>query len=175
MCDRKRQHEITVIYEMIMLKWVFKEQCENVNWISLVWDRVRWQAPVSTKMKTLWFHIRCKFFDRLSDYFLLEQCSTAWSSLVGWLVRYLHFTFQTESVQCSAVQTHREYGGYSRSQWPRGLRNELFSPTRTLRSWVRIPLEACMPVCVYSVCAVLCAGNGLATGWFPDQGVLPTV
>jgi hypothetical protein len=38
---------------------------------------------------------------------------------------------------------------------PRGLRHELSSPTPTLRSWVRIPLEAWMFVCV--LCAfILC-------------------
>jgi hypothetical protein len=30
-------------------------------------------------------------------------------------------------------------------------------------------------VCLFCVCAVLCAGRGLATGWSPIQGVLPTV
>jgi hypothetical protein len=30
----------------------------------------------------------------------------------------------------------------SQSQWPRGLRQEMSSPARTLGSWVRIPLEA---------------------------------
>jgi hypothetical protein len=38
-----------------------------------------------------------------------------------------------------------------RSQWPRGIRHELSSPVQTLGSWVQIPLEAWMPVCVYSV------------------------
>jgi hypothetical protein len=38
-----------------------------------------------------------------------------------------------------------------RSQWPRGVRHELSSPRRTLGSSVRIPLEAWMSVCVYSV------------------------
>jgi hypothetical protein len=61
----------------------------------------------------------------------------------------------------------------SRSQWPRGLRNEPSSPSRTLGSWFRIPHEAWMSVCVYSVCVVLCVGSGLATGWSPVQGVLP--
>jgi hypothetical protein len=34
-----------------------------------------------------------------------------------------------------------------------------------------------MDVCVrlFCVCVVLCLGRGLATGWFPVQGVLPTV
>jgi hypothetical protein len=38
-----------------------------------------------------------------------------------------------------------------RSQWPRSLGHELSSPARTLASWVRIPLEAWMSMCVYSV------------------------
>jgi hypothetical protein len=47
-----------------------------------------------------------------------------------------------------------------RSQWPRGLRHELSSPAQTLGSWIRIPLETWLSVCVYSVCL----GSGLATG-----------
>jgi hypothetical protein len=43
-----------------------------------------------------------------------------------------------------------------RSQWPRGLRPELSSPVRTLGSWVLIPLEAWMSLCVYSVFMLLC-------------------
>jgi hypothetical protein len=30
-------------------------------------------------------------------------------------------------------------------------------------------------VCLFCVCAVLCVGSGLVTGWSPDQGVLSTV
>jgi hypothetical protein len=42
-----------------------------------------------------------------------------------------------------------------RSQWPRGLGYELSLPAPALRSWVRIPLEAWMFVCV--LCAfILC-------------------
>jgi hypothetical protein len=48
------------------------------------------------------------------------------------------------------------------------------SPAWTLGSWVRIPLEAWMFVCVYSVCVVLCR-SGLAPGWSLVQGVLPIV
>jgi hypothetical protein len=48
-----------------------------------------------------------------------------------------------------------------RSQWPRGLGHELSSLARTLGSRVRIPLEAWMSVCVYSVFVL---GSGLATG-----------
>jgi hypothetical protein len=51
----------------------------------------------------------------------------------------------------------------------RGLRHELSSFARTLRSWVRIQLKAWMSVCDYSVCAVLCVGSSLAMGWSPVQ------
>jgi hypothetical protein len=30
-------------------------------------------------------------------------------------------------------------------------------------------------LCLFSVCIVLCVGSGLATGWSPVQGILPTV
>jgi hypothetical protein len=42
------------------------------------------------------------------------------------------------------------------SQWPRGLRHELSSLSRTLGSWVRTPLKAWMSVCVYSVFVLSC-------------------
>jgi hypothetical protein len=43
-----------------------------------------------------------------------------------------------------------------RSQWQHGLRHEHSSPARILGSWIRIPLEAWMSVCVYSVFVLLC-------------------
>jgi hypothetical protein len=49
------------------------------------------------------------------------------------------------------------------------------SLARTLRSWVRISLKAWMSVYVYSVFVLSCVGSGLATGWSPVKGVLPTV
>jgi hypothetical protein len=49
-----------------------------------------------------------------------------------------------------------------------------FTP-QTLGSWVWIPFVAWMSVCVYSVFVLSCVGSGLATGWSPVQGVLPTV
>jgi hypothetical protein len=58
-----------------------------------------------------------------------------------------------------------------RSHWPRGLGHEQSLPAWTLGSWVRIPLEAWMPVYAF----ILCVGNGLATGWSLIQRVQPTV
>jgi hypothetical protein len=57
----------------------------------------------------------------------------------------------------------RRYIAEGRSQWSRGQRHEPSSPASTLESWVRIPLVVWMSMCVYSVCAVLCVGSGLAT------------
>jgi hypothetical protein len=48
------------------------------------------------------------------------------------------------------------------SQWPCGLRHEMSSPAWALGSWVRIPLEAWMFVCVYSVFVLSSVGSGLA-------------
>jgi hypothetical protein len=61
------------------------------------------------------------------------------------------------------------------SQRPRSIRYELSSLARTLGSWVRIPLEAWISVCVHCVYVVLCVVSGLEKGWSPAQGVLPTV
>jgi hypothetical protein len=43
-----------------------------------------------------------------------------------------------------------------RSQWPCGLRHEPSSPAPTLGSWLRIPPETWMSVCVYSVFVLFC-------------------
>jgi hypothetical protein len=51
-----------------------------------------------------------------------------------------------------------------RREWPRGLRHGLSSLARILGPWVRIPLEALMFVCVYSVFAVLCVGRDRLCG-----------
>jgi hypothetical protein len=60
--------------------------------------------------------------------------------------------------------------GGGRPQCPRGLRHELYSPARTLGSWVRIP---CLSTFILYVLS--CAGSGLLTGWSPVQGDLPSV
>jgi hypothetical protein len=49
-----------------------------------------------------------------------------------------------------------------RSHWPRDLRHEMSSLPQTLWAWVRIPLEAWVSVCVFSV-YVFCVGSGHAT------------
>jgi hypothetical protein len=41
-------------------------------------------------------------------------------------------------------------------QWPRDLWHELSSPSRTLWSWVRIPPNAWLSVCVYSLFVLFC-------------------
>jgi hypothetical protein len=43
-----------------------------------------------------------------------------------------------------------------RPQWPRGLMHEPSSPAQTLESWDRIPLEAWMCMCVYSLSVLSC-------------------
>jgi hypothetical protein len=64
----------------------------------------------------------------------------------------------------------------SRSQWSRGLRHEpVFGRWNTgiVGSYHALGLDVC--VCLFCVCIVLCVGSGLATGWSPNQGVLPSV
>jgi hypothetical protein len=39
----------------------------------------------------------------------------------------------------------------SKLLWPRGVTHELCSSARTLGTWIQIPLNARMSVCVYSV------------------------
>jgi hypothetical protein len=62
----------------------------------------------------------------------------------------------------------------SRSQRPCVLRHEPISLARKLESWVRIPLNTWMSLCVYSVFVLLCVDNGIVSGWSPIQGVLST-
>jgi hypothetical protein len=65
-----------------------------------------------------------------------------------------HTTFRTQLlVKLNAIQTvvFRVVIRMSPSQWPLGLRHEPSSPARILGSGVRVPLEAWMSVCVYSV------------------------
>jgi hypothetical protein len=54
----------------------------------------------------------------------------------------------------------------SRSQWPRSPRHELSSLTQTLGSCFRIPLEAWMSVCFYSVFVLSCVCR-------PCDGLIP--
>jgi hypothetical protein len=60
----------------------------------------------------------------------------------------------------------------SQSQWPCGLRHELFSLARTLGSWVWISLKAWMSVLCEFILFFLCVGCSLVMGWSPVQGVL---
>jgi hypothetical protein len=63
----------------------------------------------------------------------------------------------------------------SRPQWERSLRHEMSSAAGTLELWVRIPLEAWMSVCVYSVFVLSFLVSGFATGLSSVQGVIPTI
>jgi hypothetical protein len=54
-------------------------------------------------------------------------------------------------MQLDAPQLWGVYSVEGRSQCPRGLRHEMSSPAWKLASWVRIPLNTWMSVCVYSV------------------------
>jgi hypothetical protein len=60
-------------------------------------------------------------------------------------------------------------------QRPLGLRQELTPSSQMARSWVRIPLEAWMSVCVYSASVVLWAGSVPTSSWSNVQGVLLTI
>jgi hypothetical protein len=51
------------------------------------------------------------------------------------------------------------------SHWPSGLRHVLSSAAGTLGSWIRIPLEARMYVCVFLCCVVPCT-------WRPCVGLV---
>jgi hypothetical protein len=55
------------------------------------------------------------------------------------------------------------------------MRHELSSPSQTLGSWARIPLEAWVYCLRLFVSVLPCVGSGFAVGRSPIQGVLSTV
>jgi predicted nucleic acid-binding Zn ribbon protein len=67
--------------------------------------------------------------------------------------RYLFFRVASELYSFKTEPSKRHD---SLSQRPLGLRQELSSPAPTLRSWVRMPFESWMSVCVYSVFLLSC-------------------
>jgi hypothetical protein len=117
-----------------------------------------WAASLSP---TFWYMAVSSPFRPCSMFLAFLSCICC-TSMSGFPLTPHHFRFLNSHVYCLC-----------QSRWPRGLRHELSSLIRTLGSLFRMPLEAWMSVCVYSV--VLCVGSGLATGWSPILGILPTV
>jgi hypothetical protein len=56
---------------------------------------------------------------------------------------------------------------FSWARCPHCLRHELSSPAQALGSWVRIPIETWISVCICYLRVVLCVCSGLATSWSP--------
>jgi hypothetical protein len=103
----------------------------------------------------------------------IRICS--YDSVNGQLYRdvWLKWRVQCQCKVLVSLKIFRKLSSYFiRSQWPRGLRHELFSLAQTLGTWVSIPLEPWMSVCV---CSLFVLGSGLATGWSLVQGVPPNV
>jgi hypothetical protein len=76
---------------------------------------------------------------------LLSQRQTTQHSFIKFNSNSMELSPSQEVASSAATQEHK-----SRSQWPRGLRHELFSPAPTLGSWVRIPhRHGCL--CVFCV------------------------
>jgi hypothetical protein len=102
--------------------------------------------------------------------------ASRWQLLACWfLAELISSTLKMEAI-CSSetsVNTQR----ITRRYIPEDdtLHNVLnVSSARTLGSWVRIPLEAWISLCVCCVFVLSCVGSGLATGSSPVQGVVPT-
>jgi hypothetical protein len=81
---------------------------------------------------------------------LLVTCHSSQLFFTESVVLWWHF------IQILSIKPPLILENECRSQWPRGLRHELTSPAQTLGSWVRIPLQAWMSVCVY-VLVLSCA------------------
>jgi hypothetical protein len=78
--------------------------------------------------------------------------------LASWLQRARATILTTRICYITCYITHSAPLVYTR------LKVWTIFAARTLGSWVRIPLEPWISVCVYSVCVVLCVGRGIATG-----------
>jgi hypothetical protein len=93
--------------------------------------------------------------------------------LNSFLAKLIHTCIVSPQATCQAIVPSLDLTTLAavicRSQWPRCPRHEMSSPTWILGSWVRIPLEAWMFVCVYSVSVLSCVGSGLATGLHPSK------
>jgi hypothetical protein len=113
-----------------------------------------------------WHNMWSVWISGIAALFMIRYCI---SCHCGYNCRLRSLHFGTP-IFCHVTLLSRK-SRMSRSQWPHGLSHDPSSSAGTLGSWVPIPLEAWMSVCVYSVCV----GSGLATGWPPFQGVLPTV
>jgi hypothetical protein len=77
-------------------------------------------------------------------------------------------------INCCGVRKVKK-GPRCHLQRPRGRRHEMSSPAWALGPWDQIQLEAWWFVCSLSVFVLSCIGWGIATGWSPVQGVLPTI
>jgi hypothetical protein len=100
----------------------------------------------------------------LSQYWILSQKRESWKAInfIMNLVLILLFPLRA-SFHCwktlpniLSSDLYRSGLVHRRSQWPRGLRHEPSPPARTLGSWIQIPLEAWMFVCVYSMFVLFC-------------------
>jgi hypothetical protein len=91
---------------------------------------------------------------------LHSECSEPLQTDVAMsLIDDIEKTFNTQHVgTCISVTTPNltRLVKRCRAQWPHGLRHEMSSPAQTLGSSVRIPLEARMYVCIYSVSVLSC-------------------
>jgi hypothetical protein len=116
--------------------------CTGRGRISAQWRSEKWKGELYLNGLDLWalLHVYIMYvcgnvpgFSELSRVKWNEICTTAkWNDI----------TFG----KCTI----------NRLQWPRALMHEMFSPARTLVSSVRILLEVCMSVCVYSMYAFSC-------------------
>jgi hypothetical protein len=79
-----------------------------------------------------------------------------WSAICGWCVKINVANNNLISFLAVLKFFHVCICKPCRSQWPRGLKHEPSFTARTLVSWIRIPHEAWMSMCVYSVFVLFC-------------------
>jgi hypothetical protein len=151
---------------MICLIWYnfsWKVQAECSPTESFIFERrTVWNRLYVAQGIFICLFTECKLYLRLFAYkeklclkysavqLLHENTIRVITVFVSWLnISWL--TTKDISTNYSRLNIHT-YSRARRSQWPRGLRHELSSLTRTLGSWFRIPLEAWMSVFILCLC-----------------------
>jgi hypothetical protein len=151
---------------LVLFKWTVPWSLPWATWIQYI-------SPYPISLRSILILLAHLRFVLRSGLF---PSGVATKTICAFILSKMHATFPAHMVLLDWIPLiiFARVFVMSRPQWPHSLRQELFSLARTLRSWVRIPFRAWMfgvCVCVVCVCAVLCLGTGLATGWSLVQGV----
>jgi hypothetical protein len=146
--EDQRLHDFTVWYEYFTLRYACAKNAIGISNISLpnVFHSSN-NTPVNVTNKLAYVQNLEVFI--LFLFLLAIHTHRCFTYFCPFFARLLP-TDSLVSVKQLSKLLNSSSCYYSRSQWPRSLRHELFSPAPTLRSWVRIPhRHGCL--CVFCV------------------------